>query len=647
MSQRAMNSGGRTSRSNFNSVPADDGFRNYMARKIELQRKQFGLVVPPPPPPAEAKTTKSLDHSFGNSDVPTATFTDANSPKNRKSVRFHENLVLEGVSQVLNNLKRKHTGEKSSRFSTRTGQRKLRGPTGSDRESPSDDDAPESLSVDEANNKSDNQYASILGVLDNLQKRHGTSCLKKKRSYTADERPRISESVGVKTSSVLELAEYDDRAGFSSYLEGDSSGADSGTPPSKRETECKGRSLVEVLKTTRYDSSSQEDEPTAYYDCLSQCYPEDHFHKRSMSPTPGLSQLTQHSPESSAESVTHLSRIIRAEAPSVRSTRKPNHRPDLFFMGVIVLVNGHTSPDATTLMRLLHKHGGDLEKYETQRVTHIIAEQLSAAKANIYKHQKNPTPVCRPEWITESVKCGRLLPFGDYLLESVRDRDVVGTKSVKSFFRPNPNRTDALPADEKLGVKITPPEKGLNGFSIDEPKSQHRWEDKHPSAANYHINGQVRTVGNDPNFLESYFSNSRLSYIGSFKQRVKPTKQTACHSQSITGARKFVLLVDMDCFFASVALRRYPQYIDKPVAVGHSHVARSNRSNVNENTTKTRNKNSSSELSTCNYIARKHGIRKGMFLGAWPFQAIQLHRISNFVIKLQFTQLYHLAEFFR
>ncbi|KAL3768046.1 hypothetical protein ACHAW5_001433 [Stephanodiscus triporus] len=607
MAKRAMNSGGRTSRSNFNSVPADDGFRNYMARKIELQRKQFGLVVPPPP------TTKS----FGNSDVPTATITDANSTKNRKSVRFHDNLVLERVSHVLNNLKRKHTGEKSSRFSAETGQRKLRGPTGSDRESSTDNDAPETLSADEADNKSDNQYASILGVLDNLQKRHGTSCLKKKRSYTADEsskRPRISQSVGVKTSSVLDLVEYDDRAGFSSYLAYGNSGAGSGTPLSKRKTEsptCKGRSLLEVLEPTRYDSTSQEDEPIAY-DCLGQRYPEDHFHKSSMSPKLGLSQLTQHSPASSAESVTHLSPIIRAEAPPIKLTRKPNQRPDLFFMGVIVLVNGYTSPDATTLMRLLHKHGGDLEKYETQRVTHIIAEQLSAAKANIYKHQKKPTPVCRPEWITESVKCGRLLPFGDYLLENVQDRDVVGTKSVKSFFRPNPDRTDELPADEQLGDKITPPEKGSNGFSIDEPKSQHRWEDKPPSEANYHINGQVRTVGNDPNFLESYFSNSRLSYIGSFKQRVKPTKQAACHSQSIIGARKFVLLVDMDCFFASVALRRYPQYRDKPVAVGHSHVA---RTNLYENTTKTRNKNSSSELSTCNYIARKHGIRKGMFLG--------------------------------
>ena len=66
-----------------------------------------------------------------------------------------------------------------------------------------------------------------------------------------------------------------------------------------------------------------------------------------------------------------------------------------------------------------------------------------------------------------------------------------------------------------------------------------------------------------------------------------------------------------------VALGNYPQYREKPVAVGHCHIARSNASEFNAAATK---KNSSSELSTCNYIARKYGIKKGMFLG----DAIQL-----------------------
>lgn len=500
---------------NFDSEPADDGFRNYMARKIELQRKQFGLVLPPPPPttsepppilmgkpntPASKKKDQALMRK-NHVQTPTITDMDPTSIKKKKkikSVRFHENVEIEGVSQVLKDLQRKHNVEKSKK-------RKLQSP-------PSNSD-----SIDNETGKSDNECETILGVLNDLQKRHGA----------------------------------------------------------KRRSKCTDRTSLEGMERILEEVSSDVDS--------SNC------------DSPGHSHSQEHSPQ-------HL----KTHTPRIEPGRTP-HRPDLFFTGVVVLVNGHTSPDTTTIMRLLHKHGGDLEKYETRRVTHIIAEQLSWAKSNIYKHQQNPTPVCRPEWITESVECGKLLPFADYLLENVRNPNTIGTKSVKSFFGKKTPPTDNIHEQ----IDNTPsPKNDMNILSTDEPKYENRWHDTNPSETNYHLKGQVRTVGNDPNFLESYFSSSRLSYIGSFKQRVKQVKQAASSSKSSAGSTKFVLLVDMDCFFASVALRKYPQYVDKPVAVGHSHV---DRPNTTLNTT--RMKNSSSELSTCNYIARKCGIRKGMFLG--------------------------------
>ena len=207
---------------------------------------------------------------------------------------------------------------------------------------------------------------------------------------------------------------------------------------------------------------------------------------------------------------TDASSLLLANAQT-SSERKSNHRADLFFTGVVVLVNGHTSPDTTTLMRLLHKHGGDLEKYETRRVTHIIAEQLSAAKANIYKRQKKPTPVVRPSWITDSVDLGKLLPYGDYLLNDVRDGDAAGTKSMKSFFSPKP-----VPEDARLGSAeanspgqedrsserckdATQPKQSTDSTSTDDSR-WHRWRDKDPSEASYTLSGQVRTTGNDPQF---------------------------------------------------------------------------------------------------------------------------------------------------
>jgi len=63
--------------------------------------------------------------------------------------------------------------------------------------------------------------------------------------------------------------------------------------------------------------------------------------------------------------------------PSPKSIRRL--RPDLFFYGVVVKIAGYTYPDNETIKRLLQKHGGDLEAYETERVTHIIAQQLSVS----------------------------------------------------------------------------------------------------------------------------------------------------------------------------------------------------------------------------------------------------------------------------
>jgi hypothetical protein len=116
--------------------------------------------------------------------------------------------------------------------------------------------------------------------------------------------------------------------------------------------------------------------------------------------------------------------------PSPRKLRQS--RPDLFFLGIVVKVNGYTDPCNETLKRMLQKHGGDLETYETLRVTHIIAESLSKAKADIYKKQKQPIPVCTPAWIVESVQAGKLLAYGNYLLDQLRDPQ--HNRIAASFF---------------------------------------------------------------------------------------------------------------------------------------------------------------------------------------------------------------------
>ena len=728
----------------------DNSFRNYMSRKIELQRKQFGLVLPPPPQPP--LPPEILKEQARNSNVPTPQFAKQ-SPTDqllhqseKKSVRFHENseksvskqnssstsasASAQSISEVLNQLKQRHTkkskkhGTNSKKKSRLSSDHRRRNSSSQDMDKTSDkqtltyDALNKSLSLDDTNAEHKNnqpgaECTSVLGVLDKLQKRHGTSGSKRKRTSKVSFSPILKrtkdnfDGVGLVAPTLQTQENYDSpclnnldaskrkREGYicqgKSVLEGlqniqTNEGTEKCSKKTKASAETKAKYKLSANspispigiscdspKFSFEDLDAIDENYSLETDCISNSFFSEQLQQAPTTPVQPsrnqmLAQFTQFSPAIDSPSA-HSTEEMPSNLASRRTT---NPRPDLFFTGIVILVNGHTSPDATTLMRLLHKHGGDLEKYETRRVTHIIAERLSTAKANIYKRQKKPTPVCRPEWISDSVDKGKLLPHADYLVEDVKGGDDFGTKSVKSFFTSkqgderasidihchNRRVSERQDIDDECKQNSAEAKKasllesrGDGSFSsndqheprvasfksrdisplkggsdsnggicpatdltaFENPSPHHRWHDKNPSSSNYLLNGNVRTVSNDPTFLESYFSNSRLSYIGSFKQRVKSVGNTASRSRSKSGAERFVLLVDMDCFFASVALKNYPEHRNKPVAVGHSG---SNKSgNDDQRSFASRSKNSSCELSTCNYIARKYGIRKGMFLG--------------------------------
>ena len=359
------------------------------------------------------------------------------------------------------------------------------------------------------------------------------------------------------------------------------------------------------------------------------------------------------------------------------TTRQSTDRPDLFFLGVVILVNGYTYPDAETLHRVLHRHGGDLEKYETSRVTHIIAENLSAAKANVYKQRTRPRPICKPSWIVDSVAAQKLLPYQDYLLDDVRKDESMGrpltsyfTKQSSSEKSPSASSSTSLDLNElneSAKVSARSGRSALPGATssatpthrstliadatvcLDALKQCSSPENNHlgstlsqsatdseatsnvsldpeqltaaasPSTASQsnigrtddkYIHGRIRTIGTDPYFLESFFNSSRLSFIGSYKQRVKtsPTKNAATLTKHKT---RYVMHIDMDSFFVAVALRSFPQFKTRPVVISH-HGMRKNDAPPQD---ATHGNDSTSECATCNYEARNFGITKGMYLG--------------------------------
>ncbi|XP_055086532.1 DNA repair protein REV1 [Periophthalmus magnuspinnatus] len=83
------------------------------------------------------------------------------------------------------------------------------------------------------------------------------------------------------------------------------------------------------------------------------------------------------------------------------------------FSGIAIYVNGYTDPSADELRRLMMLHGGQFHVYyRRSKTTHIIANNLPNSKIQDLKGEK----VIRPEWITDSIKAGRLLPYLQYQL---------------------------------------------------------------------------------------------------------------------------------------------------------------------------------------------------------------------------------------
>ena len=108
----------------------------------------------------------------------------------------------------------------------------------------------------------------------------------------------------------------------------------------------------------------------------------------------------------------------------------------------------------------------------------------------------------------------------------------------------------------------------------------------------------------NPGFLKQYYEESRLHHLSAWKAELKSqiqkmaaekTSSQRLREKRLPGARRYILHVDFDSFFAAVSLKKFPQYIDKPVVVAHGG-------------------GSGSEIASCNYPARKFGVKNGMWM---------------------------------
>lgn len=113
----------------------------------------------------------------------------------------------------------------------------------------------------------------------------------------------------------------------------------------------------------------------------------------------------------------------------------------------------------------------------------------------------------------------------------------------------------------------------------------------------------------NPDFLKQYYSESRLHHLSTWKASLKASMQRLAADKGLSqkkprkrpGTRRYVMHVDFDCFFCAVSLKRHPGFADKPTVVAHG-------------------PGPGSEIASCNYPARKFGVKNGM----WMKRALEL-----------------------
>ncbi|KAJ3573313.1 hypothetical protein NP233_g2503 [Leucocoprinus birnbaumii] len=330
------------------------------------------------------------------------------------------------------------------------------------------------------------------------------------------------------------------------------------------------------------------------------------------------------------------------------------------FQGIAIYINGWTRPSVQELRKLIVEHGGVFQPYLDKKsiVTHIITCSLTPAKIKEFKSMK----IARPEWLTDSVSAGTLLPWKDYIfkpnerVESSQGHSAKQKAFLSSIPRPESSLPQIQPASKPEITKTTKqaPVVETEPLYATDPSTEqdarrvpgYASSTSNPNAQRVMANPEWRkahtSIASD--FIEGYYKNSRLHHLSTWKSELRAlvmeAQEKAESSMSSTpeaiprsaplgnvsmrgehlkmqvSPRKWkgkgragsfdrnervIMHCDFDCFFVSAGLVSRPELKGKPVVVCHSQGAQGGQS-------------STSEIASCSYEARKFGIRNGMSL---------------------------------
>ncbi|CAO1626268.1 unnamed protein product [Jaminaea pallidilutea] len=191
-------------------------------------------------------------------------------------------------------------------------------------------------------------------------------------------------------------------------------------------------------------------------------------------------------------------------------------------------------------------------------------------------------------------------------------------QEVSSLARPASPPTVATisPAAATVGTDA-PTRKAAHAGGYFEPSHPYALRPSNTHAAKLLASPSWReqNTATSESFLSGFFAKSRLHYLSTWKGELKDLVSQALKdagkadgSQPLpVGVNRVIMHVDFDSFFVNVGLRNRPDLVDKAVVVCH---AGSSNDNIPAPGT-----SSTSEIASCNYVARSFGVQNGWSLG--------------------------------
>ncbi|KIX03604.1 uncharacterized protein Z518_07157 [Rhinocladiella mackenziei CBS 650.93] len=355
------------------------------------------------------------------------------------------------------------------------------------------------------------------------------------------------------------------------------------------------------------------------------------------------------------------------------STDKPP-----IFRGVVVHVNGYTQPSLNDLHNLVVSHGGGFLQYLDSKtaVTHVVASNLTPKKAVDFARYRIVKPGwivdsinagrllpwdsyrLVDEGVTQKVlgfENGQIVSQANSQRRGYRDQPETNwyasqlckspgdpvARAVKDVQSPAHSldkleSADEVDHDNDVAMCVEPPLDMDGDIPVDDdaqkldapqdrpaqPNTPHRDQSATSSSnqgpmleerkltaeehnaillSNPHL---AKSSTANPDFLNQYYRESRLHHLSTWKAELKAQIQARTQEKSSSqkaqqkrapGSRRYIMHVDFDSFFAAVSLRKHPQLVDKPVVIAHG-------------------SGPGSEIASCNYPARKYGIKNGMWM---------------------------------